>query len=558
MIARIFGARADGSAEIRYFLGSGLATETSIFFYPTGVMIMRRGLVIALFVVSCLWCIVPDLPAADQGQRESALAADKHDFASPLAGTWYDADPVRLTAAIDDYMNNVPDQPAGPVCALILPHAGLDWSGQTAAYGIKQLKKRDIRRVILLGPSHHAFFPNSASLPDVTHYSTPLGETPLDVDLITELLESSYFQVIPQANKNEHSVQVLLPLLQRELGEFSFVPIVLGMLDIDSAKAIAAALRSHLDPYTLVIASSDFTHYGRNFSYLPFTSEIPENLEKLDMGAFRFIEDKNLQGFADYVEETGATICGRAAIEVLLALLPETSSIQLLHYETSGAKTHDYYNSVSYVTAAVSGSWTDQPENVKGAGRSGQGELSSEDKARLMALAKGTLKYYLENGSGPTPEQLGVTLTPGMKQTMGAFVTLKEHGFLRGCIGEITPVRPLYEAVMGRVIDSAVHDPRFSAVRAEEYQDLRFEISALTPSQPIASYQDIVLGRDGVVLQKDGKSAVFLPQVAPEQGWGLEEMLAQLAMKAGLPADGWKEGASFTVFQAIVFGEDDK
>lgn len=477
---------------------------------------------------------------------------EKKVFPSPLAGTWYTADPQKLSKEIDGYLDNAPDRSLAPISALILPHAGLQWSGQTAAYGIKQLDEGKIRRVIMLGPSHHVFMQNRVSVPDATHYRTPLGDTPLDVDSIGELQKSPYFHVVKAANDNEHSVQVLLPVLQRKLVDFQFIPIVVGRLDGVSVVAIADILRQHLTPDTVVIASSDFTHYGKNFDYLPFTADIQENLKRLDMGAFKFIEEKDRNGFSAFVQKTGATICGRAAIEVLLALLPAESRMQMLHYETSGAKSHDFSTSVSYLSAAVIGNWeTNAGKIVETA------VLSKEDKIRLLALAKGALRYYLEKGTAPTAEKLGIEITPGMQQIMGAFVTLREHGNLRGCIGEITPTRPVYEAVMQRAIDAAVHDYRFSSVGKDEFKELSFEISALTPSQSVPSYQDIVLGRDGVVLQKNGRSAVFLPQVAPEQGWGLEEMLSQLARKAGLPADAWKKDASFTVFQAIVFAEND-
>lgn len=521
-------------------------------------MTMPKSLVVTLFLMSFLGLALPAVPAAGNDRPgplkpEGKIPAEKKIFPSPFAGSWYDADSAKLSAAIDGYMGKVPDKTLHPVCALIIPHAGLQWSGQTAAYAIKQIDPGKIRRVIVLGPSHRVFMENSASVPNATHYATPLGATPLDVDIIQELLQTPYFHVIQAANEIEHSVQILLPLLQKRLSDFRFVPIVLGRLDSASRQTIADILRRHLTPDTLVVASSDFTHYGSNFGYLPFAADIPENLRKLDMGAFKLIEEQDLQGFTSYVEKTGATICGQGAIEMLLTMLPAKSRINFLHYDTSGAMTRDYSSSVSYLSAAVTGQW----EPIEKDAASGSPALSREDKGRLMALAKGTLKYFFDKGKTATPENLGIEITPGMQQIMGAFVTLKKHENLRGCIGEITPTRPVYEAVMDRAIDAAMHDSRFKAVRSDEFNDLSFEISALTPPKSVASYRDIVLGRDGVVLQKNGRSAVFLPQVAPEQGWGLEEMLSQLALKAGLPANAWAEGASFTVFQAIVFGESD-
>jgi AmmeMemoRadiSam system protein A len=104
-------------------------------------------------------------------------------------------------------------------------------------------------------------------------------------------------------------------------------------------------------------------------------------------------------------------------------------------------------------------------------------------------------------------------------------------------------------------LQSAFGDRRFPPVTPEEFPKLTVEISALTPMKPVSSPGDIVVGRDGVLLSKGGRSAVFLPQVATEQGWGRDEMLDHLCRKAGLPAGCWKEGASFSVYQAEVFGE---
>ena len=143
-----------------------------------------------------------------------------------------------------------------------------------------------------------------------------------------------------------------------------------------------------------------------------------------------------------------------------------------------------------------------------------------------------------------------------MRKVMGAFVTLHTaSGALRGCIGEIAPYRPLYEAVTARACDAAFRDPRFFSLRGSEFGSIRLEISALTPPEPIDDWRKIEIGRHGMTVTKNGRSAVFLPQVAPEQGWTLEQTLSQLCLKAGLHPDDFRSGATFTVFEAIVFSE---
>ena len=134
-------------------------------------------------------------------------------------------------------------------------------------------------------------------------------------------------------------------------------------------------------------------------------------------------------------------------------------------------------------------------------------------------------------------------------------MTLKKHGRLRGCIGDILPRVPLAQSVINNAIHAAMHDSRFDPVTPSEVQDLHIDISALTIPRPVSSYQDIRIGTDGVILQKGARSAVFLPQVAPEQGWDIVQTLTHLSLKAGLSSNAWQENAEFLVFQAEVFGE---
>jgi AmmeMemoRadiSam system protein A len=218
--------------------------------------------------------------------------------------------------------------------------------------------------------------------------------------------------------------------------------------------------------------------------------------------------------------------------------------------------TNDNTNSVSYLAIAFTGAWKKgEPVETQNAN---DATLSDNDKDQLLKLARGTLEYVFKNGKPPAPADLGIEITPGMEQIMGAFVTLKENGQLRGCIGEIIPARPLYKAVIAQAVNAAFNDSRFPQVEASELPLIEIEISALTPSKPVASYKDIVIGKHGMTLEKRGRRAVFLPQVAPEQGWGIDETLTHLATKAGLAPNDWKEGASFTVFEAIVFHEKEK
>ena len=502
----------------------------------------------------------PNKAAEPQKQKPAKVILQ-----SSLAGSWYPADAETLREQIKGFFDKAQVQHVNDVIALILPHAGYQYSGRTAASALKTTSKK-YKRIVIIGPSHTTYLEELLSVPRVTHYQTPLGQIPLDVDFINKLLRFSMFRNIPQTHKYEHSVQIELPLLQFQQQNFKLVPIVAGSCSINTIDKAAAVLSSLVDDETLVIASSDFVHFGPNFGYTPFKQNIAEQIRKLDMGAYECIAALDSKGFLEYKQKTGATICGYIPIAILLSMLPNDAKATLVEYTTSGQLTGDFTNSVSYLSAAFSGSWQKRPQvkpqtkNLK---------LTGKDKKQLLTLARKSIAYALQRRRVPQASELGLTINDAMRAPRAAFVTLKkvpdpnkvlgpQNPTLRGCIGDIFPQRPLYSSVITNAINAAFNDRRFLPVTQTECNDITIEISALTTPEPVASPNDIRIGIDGVVLNKNGRSAVFLPQVAPEQGWDLNQMLTQLSLKAGLPADAWKTGADFLVFQAVVFGEDEK
>ena len=139
----------------------------------------------------------------------------------------------------------------------------------------------------------------------------------------------------------------------------------------------------------------------------------------------------------------------------------------------------------------------------------------------------------------------------------GCFVTLHEQGELRGCIGNIGAVEPLGENLRRNAVNAAFHDPRFAPVDMHELEECDIEVSILTPMRAIASAAEFVAGRHGILLELNGRHAVFLPQVATEQGWDGATTLSYLAQKAGLAPDAWRHPqCRFQVFETEVFGEE--
>ena len=485
-------------------------------------------------------------------KKVEASQQKKTVLTSPLAQMgWYPADARALRRQIGGFFEKAVVARKNNVIALILPHAGYRYSGQTAAFGLRAVAKQ-YKRIVVIGPSHRVNMPGVLSVPAATHYSTPLGEVPLDTQFMERLKTNTMFRSIPQAHGYEHSVQIEVPLLQYTQPNFKLVPIVAGQCSPAQVSRAADTLLSLVDSDTLVVASSDFVHYGSNYGYTPFGENIPDQIEKLDMGAYEHIANLDSKGFLEYKQKTGATICGYIPVAILLAMVAESTKAELMQYATSGELMGDFTNSVSYLSVAFTGKWqkahrTEEEEQTE--------RLSDSDKTELLKLARQSLQFYLEEKKMPRPSDVGVEVTSAMKRRGAAFVTLKKHRMLRGCIGDILPRGPLYESVIRNAVNAGVNDHRFPPVTAGEYDQLVFEISALTVPKIIVSPEQIRIGTDGVILRKQGRSAVYLPQVAPEQGWDVDQMLSHLSTKAGLPADAWKQDAQFLVFQADVFGE---
>ncbi len=180
-------------------------------------------------------------------------------------------------------------------------------------------------------------------------------------------------------------------------------------------------------------------------------------------------------------------------------------------------------------------------------------EYTAEEKKELLELARRTIESYLAAAKKEYPE----TGNPKFLEQRGVFVTLHIHGALRGCIGYPLPIKPLLEAVVDNAVSSATEDPRFPSVTAEELNKIDIEISVLTVPRMVKGVEDVVVGRDGIIITKGFMRGLLLPQVPVEQGWDLEHYISHGCLKAGLPGDEWKRGVQIETFQGAVFGEKD-
>jgi AmmeMemoRadiSam system protein B/AmmeMemoRadiSam system protein A len=519
---------------------------------------LPRRILVALGV-----CALAAVVVAAERVRESALA-----------GGWYPADPGQLQAQVDGFLEaaKVP-APEGRIRALITPHAGYAFSGPTAGQVFSLVKGQTYKRVLVLAPSHYGRF-QGLSIVGVDAYRTPLGDVPLDLEAVQTLRRSPLVGVHADAHVREHSIEIELPLLQRALAPgWRLVPVLVGHLNAQDDQLAADLLRPLGDDTTLVVVSSDFTHYGQRFGYLPFPADqrVPGRIQALDDGAIRQILAKDADGFLAYQAQTGVTICGFRPIDVLLRMLGPGAEVHRVAYETSGTLTGDWDSSVSYVGLVVTDpgplsfgapATSEAPEPAQIPAQTQESRPASEEGLtdtelkqlhRLATLALEDAVLGRSPDRAEAVSQAVDALPPRLREPAGAFVTLKRQGALRGCIGYIEPREPLYRVVLENGDNAAQNDRRFPPVQASELSDLDVEVSVLSMPRPIASWEEFRVGEEGIVLTKAGRRAVFLPEVAVEQGWTREETLSHLARKAGLPTDGWRDGASFAVFTSTKY-----
>jgi len=456
------------------------------------------------------------------------------------AGTWYTKDAKKLRKEIEGYLAAAPKvRLGGPPVALISPHAGYQYSGRCAGAGYALLRGRDVRRVMVLAPTHHVAF-RGASIADVDFYETPLGKIPLDRKACDAILKSPLVRSLAIVHKDEHSLELQLPFLQVVLKKFELIPVVLGSLREDDYAKLTAVLRDHLDAHTLVVVSSDFTHYGRMFRYTPFVTNIRDNIDKLDKGAIGHILKLDAVGFRKYMAKTRATICGRVPIGVLLQMLSPDCRGMLVKYYMSGDLEKKYSHSVSYASVAFA---------------VGPGEVSLAGRKVLLDVARKTLRATLAGEDLPGFDIKDKELLVNR----GVFVTYKNKGRLRGCIGHFYSKEPLWKLVQQIAVASAKQDRRFkdNPITAKEEPDIDIQVSILSPRTRIRDPLNFIVGVHGLYIRRGGKAGTYLPQVATELKCDNRTFIAHLCrFKIGLPADAWQYGdTEVYIYSAQVFGD---
>ncbi len=506
---------------------------------------MRKYLLVLILIP--MWGLMLQLsckPQPEEAPAKTERVAMKmeHVRKPAVAGTFYPTDPSRLKKQVEDFLNQATKSKlAGEIVALISPHAGYVYSGQVAAYAYKLLEGLKFEAVVVIAPSHYFPF-KGASVYYQGGYELPLGVIPVHEQLAAQIMaKAGTIDFYPQAHAREHSLEVQLPFLQTVLGNFKLVPIVMGSQDMASCRTLAKAIADTIKGRrVLIVASSDLSHFHDYDKAVALDRTVQDRVANFDPEGLA-------QDLASGVNEA----CGGGPIitALLAARLLGADKTKVLKYANSGDVTGDLSRVVGYMSAVVykSSSAADKAETPKA--ESSQG-LTPAEKQELHRIARTTIEKLVRGEAPPrfTP------LTPALREKRGAFVTLKKHGRLRGCIGYIQAIKPLYLTIEEMAKAAAFNDPRFPSLTAAELADVEIEISALTPLHKINDIKEIEVGKHGIYIKQGLHSGLLLPQVATDNHWDRLTFLKQTCGKAGLAPDAWQDkDTEIYIFSADIF-----
>ncbi|MBI5625321.1 MAG: AmmeMemoRadiSam system protein B [Elusimicrobia bacterium] len=459
-----------------------------------------------------------------------------------VAGQFYPGSPKELDARVAGLLAAAPRREAGDVVALLSPHAGYDYSGSTAAAAYRALPKGAFDSVVVVGAGHRRAVKGAAFY--AGEYRCSTGGLPFDAELAQRLMEESdLIEPDNRAHEGEHSVEVQVPFIIRTLGPVRAVCMVMNTGELDDALKVGRALAASLKGRrTLLVASTDLSHFPSAAGAELADPTTLEALATLDPAVFwrsnELLLDAGLRGL-------DTTCCGAAGTAAVLAAARDlgAAAMRTLELTHSGKVTgeEDSQRVVGYAAAAF----------VRG-GLDGRRPLAESERAALLAEARGAIKARLSRekaGNG------GLSALSRLNLPGAAFVTITEaDGELRGCIGDLEPRQTLLDSVRRNAAAAAFADPRFPALTAAELESVRVEVSVLSPKRT-AHWSEVRPG-DGVVIERNGRGGVFLPQVwekLPDPREFLEVLCSQ---KAGLSKDAYRlPGTVLRIFSVEKMAE---
>jgi len=468
------------------------------------------------------------------------------------AGRFYSADKETLAKDISGLFENCIKQPVmADVRAIISPHAGYIFSGRVAASAFSIIDRNAIyRNVFIIGSSHVMAF-EGASVYNTGDFITPLGKLTVNKEIADRLKEEKLFSFPVNAHLQEHSLEVQMPLIQYYFKNIPMiVPIILGTNNTKNIQKISEILRPWFTSENLFVISSDFSHYPSYQTANQVDRATADAIVTGDPAKFLATLEKN-----SHIKDPGlsTSMCGWTSGLLLLYLAqgnPDLEFMKIDYCNSGDSKYGTKDEVVGYNAIALTGKKSANHE---------KGKLAEEiiftekEKNQLISIARDNIRSVLYDKKKITIDEK--SLPEVFKKDLGAFVTLKINGNLRGCIGRFLSSEPLYQVVLESSLSSAFEDPRFLPLTKEEFQKTNIEITVLGPLKKINNISEIVLGRHGIYIKKDFRSGTMLPQVATENHWTVEEFLGYTSRdKAGIGWDGWKS-AELYIYEGIVLEE---
>ena len=464
--------------------------------------------------------------------------------ASPYSGSWYPGDAAGLNTLLNELWGRselrwgsylLPD-----ALAFIVPHAGLAYSGTAAAAAYRHIQKLQPERVVLIGFTHHGA-PQGVWIPDVESFTTPLGEVRVDQATVGDLVSSPGFRRTSETALCDHSVEIQLPFLQKAAPKAQVVPLYVSGSGDGATEKLAGLMGSG----TVLVASSDFTHFGESFRFRPFPvdEETEERLRELDYSMIEAAGSIRRDVFLKALRTTSATVCGFEPISLLLdalRMVNEQDEIfqEKLDYQTSGEITGDFHHSVSYAALGFF-PWK-------------AFLLPVEEQRILLDAARDTLRHYQQTGKAEPVRPKSPP--PSLMRRAGAFVTLRQHDQLRGCVGRHLSVEALAHSVPALTLAAALEDSRFDPVKPAE-ADIEIEISVMSPMKLVPTADDFRVNDHGGYLEAGYHRGLLLPQVATERGWTAAQFLEALAHKTGVKPNVYRDASTrLFAFRAQVIG----
>ena len=463
-----------------------------------------------------------------------------------VAGSFYPNSKSELTRTLEYLFEEAePIEVEGKMQTLIVPHAGYVYSGIVAASGYKSIPADAFyNNIFIIASSHREQF-NGVSVYAAGDYLTPLGRAKVNREIADKLIgENRKVSYIKRAHEREHSIEVQIPYIQHYFKDPPpIIPILLGSSSVTLARDLAKALLPYFTPENLFIISSDFSHYPVYSEAVRIDGLTAEAILKNDPEGFYNTLRKNSNA---PVQNLATPCCGWSSILTMLYMSDNNEDLKIspVLYRNSGDVSIGEKNRVVGYWAIAGHRIRNETNNY----------LNGDDRQALLDISRTTLESYINQNQIPVVSDKG--LGKFVKEPAGAFVSLYMGGKLRGCIGRFLAKKPLYLVVQEMTIASATRDTRFVPVESSELAYISIELSVLTPLQKVEGIDEIVLGRHGIYMTRGARSGTYLPQVAVQTGWSLEEFLGHCAReKAGIGWDGWKS-ADLYVFEAIVFGEE--